>query len=146
MENLETKSEKTLSHLYDLAYRAYTGTNFSPEKRAQSVVNDYSQELDEDIQTLTNKGCDQEFIDKYKGLYISHLTAWLHAKSNCISSMITGPSKFPVRRAEKANRTEENRGKEFFAFREKAFKSVERYQNKKEIAEAGGEFNYHPGN
>lgn len=139
MENLTTKSEKTLSHLYELAYRAHTGTSFSPEKRAQSILNDYSQQLDEDIQSMQNKGCDQEFIDKYKQNYISKLTSWLNAKSNCISSMITGPAKFPIKRAEKANRTEESRGKEFFEFRDNVFKSIERYNKKKEIAEAGGE-------
>lgn len=140
MKNQETKSpEKTLSNLYDLAYRAYTGTSFSPEKRAQSVVDSHSEELDNDIKVMQEKGCDQEFIDKYKASYIDHLKKWLGAKSNCISSMIAGPSNFPVRRAEKANRSEEASGKEFIEFREKVFKSIERYNKKKEIAEAGGE-------
>lgn len=133
------KTEKTLSNLYELAYRAYTGTSFSPEKRAQSIVDSHSQELDNDIKIMQDKGCDKEFIDKYKESYISHLKNWLGAKSNCISSMIAGPSNFPVRRAEKANRSEEKRGKEFIEFREKVFKSIERYNKKKEIAEAGGE-------
>ena len=40
--------------------------------------------------------------------------------------MITGPSKFPTRRAEKANRTEHNRFEEFYNWRNKILKKTTR--------------------
>lgn len=40
---------KTLEHLREQAYRAYSNVSFSPEKRAESIINDYSSELDEDL-------------------------------------------------------------------------------------------------
>lgn len=122
---------KTLEHLRELAYRTYTGTSFSPEKRAESVINDYSQELDEDLSTITGR-------NNYKEKYIGYLTAWLLAKSNCLSTMIAGPSNFPVRRAEKANKREQNKYVEFREWRENYFKSVEKTQRKQAIVDAGG--------
>lgn len=110
----------TLEGLYDLAYRAYTGISFSPEKRAARLVIDLSEELDNDIKVLgDNPG-------NYKEKYIEKLSAWLRAKSNCISTMITGPANFPVARAEKANNIERKRGEEFFEWRERYFKAVNR--------------------
>ena len=32
---------KTLEHLREQAYRAHSNVSFSPEKRAESIVNDY---------------------------------------------------------------------------------------------------------
>lgn len=110
----------TLEGLYDLAYRAYSGISFSPEKRAVHVVNDFSKELDSDLLELgDNPG-------SYKEKYINYLSAWLRAMSNCISTMIAGPSNFPVRRAEKANNSERNRYDKFRAWRERYFKAVNR--------------------
>lgn len=108
-----------LSHLSDLAYRAYCGTSFSPEKRRDHFIKDYSEQLDADL-----AGMPEEHRAEYQAGYVRRIRAWLSAKSNCISSMIAGPSNFPVRRAEKANRAEEARYKEFNEWREKALKRI----------------------
>lgn len=128
---------KTLEHLREQAYRAHSNVSFSPEKRAESIVNDYSSELDEDLIEIEKVA--PHYAEKYKEKYTQLISHWLRSKSNCISSMITGPANFPVRRAEKANRNEENRYKDFRDWRDKIFLSFKRHAKKKAIEDAGGE-------
>ena len=109
----------TIPGLYEAAYRASSGTSFSPEKRAQTCVIEFEQELNTDLQRIPQPE-QQRYIDGYK----KHLFSWLSAKSNCISTMIAGPSNFPVRRAEKANRSENNRFREFVEWRNKALNAI----------------------
>lgn len=109
-----------LSDLWELCYRAYSGISFSPEKRATNTVKEYSELLQEDLNSLgENSG-------NYKQKYIEKFSEWMHAKSNCISSMIAGPSNFPVNKANKANNSEQRKGEDFFNWREKYFKAVNR--------------------
>ena len=105
--------------LYYKAYRAHLNTSFSPEKRAETYVKEYEEELNTDLQSMP-EGERPEYIQRYT----RHLFAWLSAKSNCLSSMITGPARFPVARAEKANRTETNRYNDFREWRDKALKRI----------------------
>lgn len=105
--------------LYNAAYRAYSGISFSPEKRAESVVSDYEQQLNEDLENIP-KTEQERYIDGYK----SHLFAWLSAKSRCLSSMITGPARFPVERNRKALQSEMNRLEEFTEWRKKALAGI----------------------
>lgn len=88
---------------YDLAYRAHYFTSFSPEKRAES----YCAAFDHDIEQLKAANIPIEKIEKYESLWVKYMSA----KGRCLSSMITGPANFPVRRAEKANNAAENAGK-----------------------------------
>jgi hypothetical protein len=67
-----------------------------------------------------------ENTGNYKEKFITHFREWMHAKSNCISSMIAGPSNFPVNKARKANDREHAKSEEFFKWRERYFKSVNR--------------------
>jgi len=121
MENNKTQvSSQLLGHLYELCYRAHSGTSFSPEKRAVSYVRDYSEMLANDLAELG------ENTGSYKEKFIAKFTAWMAAKSNCLSSMIAGPSNFPVRRAEKANNAEHARYEEFMHWRDKYFTAVNR--------------------
>lgn len=117
--------DKTLAHLYDLAERAHSNVSFFPEKRAAHIVSDYSAELDADLEALGDNP------DNYKEKYISHLEAWLRAKSNCFSMMITGASNFPLRRHEKANNAERARYEEFVNWRERYFKAANRVPRRK---------------
>ena len=115
----ENENWVSIPGLYEMAYRAHTGTSFSPEKRATDVVKCYERELNDDLQRMPENER-QRYFDRYK----KHLFAWLSAKSNCISTMITGPANFPVRRAQKANNTERKRSDEFTEWRNNAFKSI----------------------
>lgn len=109
-----------LSSLYDLCYRANSYTSFSPEKRAEYLVKEYSEMLTKDLEELG------ENCGNYKEKFIAKFTDWMHAKSRCISTMITGPANFPVRRAQKANDSERNKCDAFYHWREKYFTAVNR--------------------
>ncbi len=132
------KMTKTLEHLRDLAYRAHNWTSFSPDKRAESVINDYSEELDQDILTIQCKGANLDQVERYKSGYTSKLSSYLSSHSNCASSAITGGSGFNVRRAEKANRYADNHYNNFRAWREKVLKAYDRYEKNRKIEDAGG--------
>ena len=113
-------SNLILSDLYQLCYNAHRNTSFSPDRRAVQYVKSYSDLLEKDLAELgENQG-------NYKAKFISKFSAWMSAKSRCISSMITGPANFPVRRAQKANNSERNHSDAFFKWREKYFKAVNR--------------------
>lgn len=113
-----------LGDLYQLCYRAFYNTSFSPEKRALSYIKEYSEILESDLKELgENQG-------NYREKYISKFSDWMGAKGRCISSMITGPSNFPVRKAQKANQSEHNKSVEFSNWRERYFKAVNRVPTK----------------
>lgn len=118
-----------LEHLLETAIRAYDGTSFSPDRRGRNCIDSYSAELESDLLEIRKAaiayGHDPENIcDRYKEKYIRHFTAWLYTKSNCISSMIVGPAKFPVRRAEKFNNRERSKYDFFVQWRERAKKAI----------------------
>lgn len=129
--NTSTPREKTesetaivkkliLGHLWETCYRAHSNTSFSPERRANSYVRDYSEMLEKDLLELGDN------CGNYKEKFISKFSLWMSAKGRCISSMITGPSNFPVRRANKANNAERNHCDNFYKWREGYFKAVNR--------------------
>ena len=98
-----------------MCYRAYTGTSFSPEKRRDTILSEYNQTIENLAELVAKHAKDerqqamaQETFNYYREGYKKFYTNWMAAKSNCISSMITGGSNFPVRRAEKANQREHN--------------------------------------
>jgi hypothetical protein len=123
MTKVETK-EPILKDLYQLCYSAHFHTSFSPERRAKDYVNEYSTMLENDLILLgDNQG-------NYKEKFISKFSEWMSAKGRCISSMITGGSNFPVRRAEKANASERNKCNAFYHWREKYFTAVSRVPTK----------------
>ena len=102
-----------------LAYDAHRNVSFDPEKRADSVIKDYSKELSSDLEDLNN---DQNYKEKY----VRYFTTWLSAKSRTFSTMITGPANVNLNQHAKANRSEQNRYEEFRNWRENYFKVAER--------------------
>lgn len=121
-----------LQEFKERAIQAYNWTSFSPERRGESTIKEAEAELESDIQELRKGGVSEEsiqaFIEKFKSLFSS----WLGAKSRCISSMITGPANFPVRRAEKANRSEHKHYEVFQEWRRRAVKRIIRNNQPKE--------------
>lgn len=105
---------------YELCRRAHLNTSFRPEKRAEH----YCQQFDAAQADLRELGARPESIEKSERLFV----AWMSAKGNCLSSMITGPARFPVARAEKANRSEENKGREFLDHFERVTKAIRKAQ------------------
>jgi len=117
----------------DVAVRAFSGTSFSPEKRAASYRSDYAQTMAndyEDFKRQAEKGGTLDKLDaafaRYRAGYASRYQAWLHSHSRCISWMITGPSNFPTRRAEKWNAAAHNRMGAVIGYREKVKRAIMR--------------------
>src|SRR3989304_4048067 len=115
------KANEILSGLYQAGYNAHRNTSLSPEKRAESIVKDYTEELEEDLKALP-----EDEHERYGANYKSYLFAWLGAQSRCASTMITGPANFPVRQQEKAHNSERNKYNDFREWRERVFKAIEK--------------------
>ena len=90
--------------------RAHSATSFSPERRAASCVQDFSQELEADLRALGGSA------GNYKEKYLAHLRKWTAAKSRTMSPMITGPANFPAERNRKAFERERRAWEEFHAW------------------------------
>jgi hypothetical protein len=93
---------------YESAYRAHYGTSFTPDIRAES----WCRGFDETMTELAAYGVTPERMARYETLALRHL----QVKSRCISTMIAGPAKFPVARAEKANRAERKAAEAMIAY------------------------------
>ena len=120
-----------LEHLAEQARRAFNLTSFSPEKRGQNLIKEFSAELSEDLEQIKKWAAEygKESMDvcvKYQSRYEKHFTAWLSSKSNCISPMITGPSNFPTARAQKMNRWEHNKYEFFANWRVRCLQAIQR--------------------
>lgn len=94
----------------ELARRAHAGMSWDPERRGDQERADHVGSMDaaanalkpladtEDKQALL-----KSMLEQYRQGLVNHHTAMLAAKSRVVSPYIAGPSKFPVRRMEKAN-------------------------------------------
>lgn len=104
---METKQEQrntrrdAVNKLKGLAYNAGRWTTFDPERLGERLLNGLEAELQQGEAQLPEE-LRAHFAEKYISLY----SQWLAARGRCISSMITGPARFPVARAEKMNRYE----------------------------------------
>ena len=114
-----------------LAVGAFHGTSFSPERRGESVRNDYANAMQRAYDTLAKhaaKGGTLDMLDaefeRYKAGYRKRTEAWLRTHSRCVSWMITGPSNFPVRRAQKRNEVEHKRLTELVEFGERGLRAA----------------------
>lgn len=112
----ETVKTAKLEGFYQLAYAAHQWTSMVPDRRARQIIDGHSEELEDDLIALKDF---PDQLERYEAGYIKKFTAWLGAKSRCMSSMVTGPANFPVRKAERANETEHNRSVEFTEWRKK---------------------------
>lgn len=119
---INTDTIKTDINL-EMAQRAYDRISFRSEKRGADAVASYVETMEELAKFIEDNAKDvrqqeiaQEVFDDLRRKYKSKKLAHLNAISNCISSMIVGPSSFPVRRAEKANVTEHKRSVELLKF------------------------------
>lgn len=121
---------------------AHRGTSFSPERRADTHLTDYlnymkgiNQKFEQWVTDENREAMEADLL-RFKEGYLKRYEAWMYAKSRCISWMITGPSGFPTRRAEKANQSEHNRLKELIEWEEKVMKRLEAIYNPVAIAHA----------
>jgi hypothetical protein len=120
------RPENPLKNLEQTAQRAYNNISFSPERRGTQIVNDYGEELNGDIEELKKADISEETISEYVERYKRFFSSYLGAKSRTFSVMITGAGNFPVRRHEKANRSEQRHYEIFREWRQRAKKAIVR--------------------
>ena len=113
-----------LAHMEAKARAAHRNTSFSPERRGEQMINEYSEELTADMEELRTGGASDESISDYQQRYERFFSGYLNAKSNTFSVMITGAGNFPVRRHEKANRSEKRHYEIFREWRQRAKKAI----------------------
>lgn len=95
----------------EILNRAYYWTSFDPEKRAERFNAEYEQ-AQIDFENFVNA---QDITDEQKSECLAYWSDrlyknavnYLYAESRCISWAITGPAKFPVKKAEKAQASAE---------------------------------------
>ena len=120
-----------LENMRELARRAHYATSHVPDERAEQMVGEYSAELESDLVIVReNDGDEQRYMENYR----KHLSAWLTARSRCMSTLVTGSANFNTRRAEKANASERKRSDEFRQWRERALKAIARNGRRMERA------------
>lgn len=118
---------------HSLAQAAHAGTSMVPEKRAEQMRSEYAATLAADYANLERladtddkRALLAEEFERYRAGYRKHYTAWLSSRSRCLSTMITGPSHFNVRRNEKRNACADRRNQALVDFRERALKAIRR--------------------
>lgn len=118
---------------YETIRRSYCGTSFMPEKRAQDeiamCVEWFNARVQKFEQLCTNneqRTYLAEQLTKFKVRFLEFRRRLTAARSNCISTMIAGPSNFPVRRAEKANKAELRCMNECEAWANKAIAAIQK--------------------
>ncbi len=105
-----THSVYTSHKHYEAARRAHMGTSFSPDKRAESECG-FFDEICAEFRAAGKEWA----IEKFEALFLKNLSA----KARCMSSMITGPARFPVARMEKYNRWQHTASEALCAFIDK---------------------------
>lgn len=115
-----------LNRHYQAAYRAFYNLSFSPDKRATSTIKEFSDMLTADLPNVP-----ENYKAKYQSKFEGYFTGWLHSKSRCASSMITGPARFPVARMQKYNQWEDNKYNEFMAWRKRILAALARSERKR---------------
>lgn len=115
---------KHLEEFLKQAQDAHHWISHYPEKSGLITVKMFDKQLENDLQEI-EKATDeqkQQYIEKFK----YHFENWIKAKGRCISPMIyTG--KFPVKKAEKADRGQKKYFEIFEHFRAKEKKSILKY-------------------
>lgn len=92
---------ESVNKIKELAYRAPQGISHDPERFGEHLLDSLEVELQNFLGKLPN-----EVHAQYESAYIEKYSEWLRAMSRCMSSMITGPAKFPVKRMERMNNYE----------------------------------------
>ncbi len=115
---------------------AYNGLSYVPEKRARAQQEEYVQEMEAIRDKLMALAATDEAraavledLATYRDAWIARFWTWIGAKSRCYSSMIAGPSNFPVRQQEKRSEAERKRLQEFCDWRDRETTRLYRKHN-----------------
>ncbi|MHC4105093.1 MAG: methyltransferase domain-containing protein, partial [Planctomycetota bacterium] len=115
------------------ARRAHLGTSFVPEERAEQEQQEYVNYFNNTYDTLKKLAETDEQkatlnieMQRYKEGLLKRFNALLDAKSRTMSSMITGPARFPTKRNQKALDAETRKYNEFTEWNRKAQKAIKK--------------------
>lgn len=134
-EVVSWKYDISFDDLWDRAVRAYEGTSFIPEVRAATAIREYESLVIEDLKNLPTEEHD-DYVNRFKEL----VGVLFDKHSRVLSSMITGPANFPVKRNEKANSSFDRAVNEFNEWRAKyAKRSAKRIEAAKSPEERESE-------
>jgi hypothetical protein len=122
--------EQYRKQITEAGRRAHYNTSFSPEKRGEQEFEGFCGTCEKIIEQIDKLQLSEEIKAVEKTLFVETLfnkeMQYLRIKSNCISSMITGRSNFPVRRAERANQAEHNASEAYMNFVNNYIKKLEK--------------------
>ncbi|MFH1738344.1 MAG: hypothetical protein ABIH23_05005, partial [bacterium] len=129
----------------ETAQRAHMGTSFVPEQRGEQEQRYFAQEVQGVYDSLlkyaktdAQKALLADEVREFQANYAKKYTDVLHAKSRIMSTMITGGSKFPVRRMEKLNDAERKKSKDVMEWKGRAINAIKRRLEEKHTEEVGG--------
>lgn len=129
----------------DLARQAHSGTSMVPGERAEREVAEYVAHMAAVAEEFTawltedNAGDLTADLEDYRQRYVTKLHALWHAKSRCMSTMITGGSGWTsamVRRNEKRNATERKRCSELLDWSKRRLEKLRNTYDPRRIAAA----------
>ena len=110
-----------------IATAAHAGTSFTPDRRGEQEDDGYASTLAQDWTELSKLATTDakretlaEMFNTYRAGYRMRTIAALTARGRCLSSMITGPSRFPTARNATRNATADKRLSEAIDYRAQA--------------------------
>jgi hypothetical protein len=112
----------------ELAIRAYSGTSFSPEKRAESEEREFHAAMTAVREELEKIGGDSATLEtmlaEFREKYLHKTHRILAHRTGIMSTMITGPANFPVARMNKRNDAHHRITSEFIEWKKRAVEAM----------------------
>lgn len=116
---------------FQLAHDAHRGTSHTPEIRAKQEREDYVSHMDgvaahfgPMADTPEKQAILKEELERYRQGFLEKNAAYLQAKSRVMSSMVTGPARFPTDRNRKRSDAADARREELNDWSRKAQSSI----------------------
>jgi len=126
----------------DLARRAFSGTNQTPDQRGDGIINEYLSHMQAVAEEFSqwaidkNQGTMDDDLEAYRARYAQLLRAYLSSHSNVVSAWIAGPSNFPVERMRKRSQWADNHCNRWLEFSKKRLEQLRCKYDPKRIARA----------
>lgn len=123
----------------ELARRAHSGTSFDPDKRADQECEDFKNTIIEvdkkfELALKINPGIENELKETNEKLKLAIKRRWedhLYSRSNVMSSMITGPARFPTARNMKRKEWHQKKLTDLLGLINRVDKIIDRITRKK---------------
>ena len=117
---------------YWIKQNPWRNVSFSPDERVKSFLDDFEICQAKIIEYAKGKGCNSEQVEKIVKKMDKLANEYLTSQIRCISSMITGSARFPVAKAENANKRAYEKGQAYDYFLRNYMKIIDRWTRPKE--------------